>query len=35
MPPKESLYPVDWLRIAEKELKRPVAYIETEQPRGG
>jgi len=27
MPPKESLYPADWLKIAEKDLVRVHQYI--------
>lgn len=32
MPPKESLYPADWLRIAEKDLRRVDHLLDADDP---
>ncbi|MEK7229339.1 MAG: HEPN domain-containing protein [Candidatus Binatota bacterium] len=34
MPPKESLYPKDWFRIAEKDFKRTQQLLKLEDPEG-
>lgn len=34
MPPKESLYPKDWFRIAEKDFKRAQQLLKLEDPEG-
>ena len=34
MPRKESIYPRDWSRIAEKDFKRPQQLLKLEDPEG-
>ena len=34
MPPKDSLYPQDWFRIAEKDFKRAQQLLKLEDPEG-
>ena len=34
MPPKDSLYPRDWFRIAEKDFKRAQQLLKLEDPEG-
>jgi len=34
MPPKDSLYPQDWFRIAAKELKRAEPLLDIDDPEG-
>ncbi|MBI2357863.1 MAG: HEPN domain-containing protein [Deltaproteobacteria bacterium] len=34
MPPKESLYPKDWFRIAEKDFRRAQQLLKLEDPEG-